>query len=112
MSDETLVSLYRHATAFLFPSLYEGFGVPAIEAMKFGCPVIASNSSALPEVLGDAAILLPPHAPDRWLEAILSVHGDSARRTALIDKGHERVMRYSWAGSALAFAALARDLMR
>lgn len=112
VSDETLVSLYRHATAFLFPSLYEGFGVPAIEAMKFGCPVIASDSSALPEVLGDAAILLPPHAPDRWLEAILSVHGDPARRAALIDKGHERVTRYSWAGSALAFAALARVLMR
>lgn len=112
VSDETLVALYCQASAFLFPSLYEGFGVPAIEAMKFGCPVIASDSSALPEVLGDAAILLPPHAPDRWLDSILTIHDDPVRRAKLVGKGHERVKQYSWKGSALAFAALAQDMMR
>lgn len=108
VSDAELVGLYRNARAFLFPSLFEGFGVPGIEAMKFGCPVIASNSSALPEVLGDAAILLDPRNAEDWVKAILAVHRDDGLRSELIAKGRIRAARYSWTRSALDFVALAR----
>jgi len=110
VSDAELVALYRHARAFLFPSLFEGFGVPGIEAMKFGCPVIASNTSALPEVLGDAAILLDPHDSEAWTQAILSVHGDEALRADMAAKGEAQAARYSWTQSALKFLALAKDV--
>ena len=66
-----LDSLYSEATALTFPSLFEGFGLPVLEAMRWGCPVIAADATALPEVVGDAGLLLPPDRPDQWCEAMI-----------------------------------------
>ena len=65
VSADELVALYRRASALVFPSLYEGFGLPPVEAMACGCPVAASNAGSLPEVVGDAAVLFDPYDPSR-----------------------------------------------
>ena len=68
--DKTLAVLYRLAAVFVFPSLYEGFGLPPLEAMASGTPVITSNVSSLPEVVGDAALLIDPYDPDAIADAM------------------------------------------
>jgi glycosyltransferase involved in cell wall biosynthesis len=112
VSDQELADLYANALAFLFPSLYEGFGIPAIEAMRSSCPVIASNTSALPEVLGDAAVLLDPHAPNAWLAAIKRIRDDATYRDDLIHRGKARAESFSWERSARTFVRLAREVSR
>lgn len=97
IEDEDLPAAYSHATAMLHPSLYEGFGLTAVEAMACGAPVIASNASSLPEVLGDAAILLSPDDPKAWADAIRGI-GD--RSEELRKKGFERARRYTWEAAA------------
>ncbi len=87
--------LYRDATALVYPSTYEGFGLPLAEAMDAGCPVIASARSALPEVLGDAGILLDPEDVDGWAEAMLRSLDDRALRVKLIASGRERVRSFT-----------------
>ena len=94
--DTTLAVLYRLAAAFVFPSLYEGFGLPPLEAMASGTPVISSNVSSLPEVVGNAAILIDPLDPQALADAMARVLGDGALRTELIRRGHERVAAFSW----------------
>jgi glycosyltransferase involved in cell wall biosynthesis len=94
--DETLAVLYRLAGVFVFPSLYEGFGLPPLEAMAAGAPVITSNVSSLPEVVGDAALLIDPHDPEAIARAIHRVISDASLRADLIRRGHERVMQFSW----------------
>ncbi|NUL83191.1 MAG: glycosyltransferase family 4 protein [Armatimonadetes bacterium] len=105
IADEDLPAAYSHATAVLHPSLYEGFGLTPAEAMACGAPVIASNASSLPEVLGDAAILLPPDDPQAWADAICGI-GD--RREELRKKGLERSKRYTWEAAAKIVAELYR----
>lgn len=94
--DKTLASLYRLASVFVFPSLYEGFGLPPLEAMAAGTPVITSNVSSLPEVLGDAAILIDPYEPDAIAEAMRRVLTDEQLRADLRQKGLARVKEFSW----------------
>jgi glycosyltransferase involved in cell wall biosynthesis len=94
--DSLLASLYRGASLFVYPSLYEGFGIPPLEAMSFGCPVVSGNASSLPEVVGDAAELFDPGSPSALLAAIERVLGDSAYRKALVERGHERTQLFSW----------------
>jgi glycosyltransferase involved in cell wall biosynthesis len=94
--DATLAVLYRLASVFVFPSLYEGFGLPPLEAMASGTPVISSNSSSLPEVVGDAAILIDPLNPQAIADAMARVLGDGELRSELIRRGHERVKAFSW----------------
>ena len=81
--DETLAVLYRLAAVFVFPSLYEGFGLPPLEAMASGAPVITSNVSSLPEVVGDAAVLIDPYDPEAIADAMRRVLSDEppARRS-------------------------------
>ena len=101
VADEELVTLYAHATCFLFPSLYEGFGIPPLEAMTFGCPVIASNCAALPEICGDAAIYCPPDLPTAWVEAIRSIMDENNDiRDDLVKKSRVVVSQYCWRASA------------
>lgn len=88
-----LASLYRRAACLVFPSLYEGFGLPPLEAMACGCPVAASNAGAIPEVCGDAAVLFDPTDVDAMAEAI--VEADN-RRDALRGKGFARAARFTW----------------
>ncbi|MEX2608223.1 MAG: glycosyltransferase family 1 protein [Kiritimatiellia bacterium] len=96
VSDDDLVALYRRAEALVFPSLYEGFGLPPVEAMRQGCPVISSNRGSLAEVVGDAGIVLPLDDPDAWTAAIEDVLGNFDRRARLINAGHHRAAGFSW----------------
>jgi glycosyltransferase involved in cell wall biosynthesis len=97
--EETLAVLYRLASAFVFPSLYEGFGLPPLEAMASGTPVITSNVSSLPEVVGDAALLIDPLDPSALADAMWRVLEEPALRSELIRRGCERVKTFSWARS-------------
>ena len=94
--DETLAALYSGATAFLFPSLAEGFGLPPLEAMQCGVPVISSNTTSMPEVMGDAGILLPPTDVAAWCQAMLKVSRDEKFRTELAVKSIQQAGRFSW----------------
>jgi alpha-1,3-rhamnosyl/mannosyltransferase len=95
-----LDALYRGAAALVYPSTYEGFGLPLAEAMAAGCPVIASDRAALPEVAGDAAILLDPFDVDGWADAMLRLVDDDGLRTRLIAAGRERVRSLTPAAAA------------
>jgi glycosyltransferase involved in cell wall biosynthesis len=94
--DQTLAVLYRLASVFVFPSLYEGFGLPPLEAMASGTPVVTSNVSSLPEVANDAAILIDPYDPAAIAEGIRQVLTDPALRAQLVARGLARVREYSW----------------
>jgi glycosyltransferase involved in cell wall biosynthesis len=93
---ETLAVLYRQASAFVFPSLYEGFGLPPLEAMASGTPVVTSNVSSLPEVLGDAALLVDPYDPEAIAEGMRQILTDPQLRATLCTRGRACVQRYSW----------------
>ena len=97
---EDLPVFYNAAEIFVYPSLYEGFGIPVTEAMTCGCPVITSNRSSLPEVSGDAGRLVDPDDVDEIAETMLKVLMDSAQRKQMIEKGLEQVKRFSWKDSA------------
>jgi glycosyltransferase involved in cell wall biosynthesis len=94
--DKTLAVLYRLARVFVFPSLYEGFGFPPLEAMASGTPVITSNVSSLPEVVGDAALLINPLDPAEIAQAMRRVLLDSELREELRQRGLRRVNEFSW----------------
>ena len=96
---ETLATFYRLARAFVFPSLYEGFGLPPLEAMACGAPVVTSNVSSLPEVAGGAALLVDPYDADAIAGGIVQAVTDEALRTELVKRGHERARSFSWTQS-------------
>ncbi len=96
MPRDDLPALYSAASVFAFPTLYEGFGFPALEAMACGTPVVASNRSAVPEVLGDAAILADPGDADAFGEAMLGVLDDPALASDLSARGRERARSFTW----------------
>lgn len=98
--DEDLVYFYNLADVFIFPSLYEGFGLPVLEAMACGCPVITSNTSSLPEVVGDVAIKVNPTSVDEIVDAILSLVEDIGMQKRMIEKGFEQVKKFSWERTA------------
>jgi glycosyltransferase involved in cell wall biosynthesis len=98
--DEELELFYKNAKVFLYPSLYEGFGIPVLEAMKAGCPVITSNISSLPEVAGDAAIQIKPQNSEELVNAIDSITKDKNMRNELIEKGLENAEKFSWGTTA------------
>jgi glycosyltransferase involved in cell wall biosynthesis len=112
VADATLSVLYRLASVFVFPSLYEGFGLPPLEAMAMGAPVIASNVSSLPEVVGDAAILIDPTSPDAIADAIARVLTDDALRADLVRRGHARAQAFSWERSVDRVRQVYRELAR
>jgi len=97
VADEDLSAVYSDATAFIYPSLYEGFGLPPLEAMKCGTPVITSNTTSLPEVVGNAGILVDPKDEAALGQAMLNLLTDSATVQALRQKGFERSQQFSWA---------------
>jgi glycosyltransferase involved in cell wall biosynthesis len=94
--DSELASFYRSAKVFVFPSAYEGFGIPTLEAMKCGCPVILANSSCLPEVGGDAALYFESDNKNSLANAISKVLNDEQLRKELIAKGYRQVKEFSW----------------
>ena len=98
--DEELVYFYRNAEIFVYPSYYEGFGIPVLEAMKSGCPVITSNISSLPEVAGNAAILIDPNREEELTIAINLILIDKTVRENMIKKGFDNSAEFDWEKTA------------
>lgn len=96
VSDDDLPVLYRHARTFVFPSLYEGFGLPPLEAMASGTPVIAARAGSLPEVLGDAALYADPYSPRDIAAALLLLESEPQLREQLCVRGKARARQFSW----------------
>jgi glycosyltransferase involved in cell wall biosynthesis len=99
--DSVLSNLYSSASAFVYPSLYEGFGIPPLEAMSHGCPVVCTNASSLPEVVGDAAELFDPRQPDDIRDAIERVVSSQERSNDLVSRGYLQIQQFSWQRCAL-----------
>jgi alpha-1,3-rhamnosyl/mannosyltransferase len=95
-----LEALYLDAVATTFPSRFEGFGAPVLEAMSRGCPVIAADATALPEVVGDAGVLVSPDNAEEWCQAMCDLLEDDARRAELAKKGLERAREFTWSRAA------------
>lgn len=100
VDDCRLAALYRYAACFVFPSIYEGFGLPPLEAMFYGTPVIAANAASLPEVLGGGAFFIDPHSAEQLAEAIDIVTGDTALREKLAANALRQCRRYEWYSTA------------
>jgi len=100
VSNEDLAGIYNCAEMVVLPSLYEGFGLPAIEAMACGTPAIVSNAASLPEVAGKGALVVDPRNAGEWAEAMKSVLENSSLRCDLIARGFENASRYSWKRNA------------
>lgn len=111
LSDELTALFYQHADVFAYPSFYEGFGLPVLEAMTLGCPVVTSNRSSLPEVVGDAALMVNPDDVDDLAAALERVIGDRPLRQTLIERGRARAAQFSWNRTALETLKAYRSLL-
>lgn len=112
LSDERLASLYGDALATVVPSRHEGFGLPALEAMACGSPVLAARAGALPEVCGDAAELLDPDDPAAWRDALLALQNSAEKRHRLRTAGLARAALFTWEKCAREMIAIYRELTR
>ncbi len=110
VADEDLPALYNLADLFVFPSQYEGFGLPVLEAMACGTPVVCSNAASLPEVAGDAALLVPPGDAPALAAAIRRMLADPALQAAMRARGLERARRFTWEETARRTALVYRQL--
>jgi glycosyltransferase involved in cell wall biosynthesis len=95
-SDRELANAYKYATAFIYPSLYEGFGIPLLESMHYGCPIVASNSSCFPEIAGNAAVFFEPDSTEDLIIKTERVINDSEYRKNLVNNGYEREKLFGW----------------
>jgi len=92
--------LYRGARFLVFPSLFEGFGLPLLEAMASDCPVLCSSAGSLPEVVGDAALLFDPNDPEEMADSMHRILTDEELRRTLVKAGRERALQFSWERTA------------
>lgn len=111
LTREMLAAHYRHASCLVFPSLYEGFGLPILEAMSYGCPVITSNRSSMPEVAGGAALLVAPTDYGAIARALVHLEAEPNLRSDLVARGFENCRKYSWEKTAEATLAVYREVM-
>jgi glycosyltransferase involved in cell wall biosynthesis len=95
-TDEPLANLYKYASAFIYPSLHEGFGIPPLEAMGYGCPVLVSNTSSVPEVVGQAGLYFNPTNVDDLTFQLDKILRDDMLRKDLIQQGYEQEKKFSW----------------
>lgn len=100
VGDKDLPSLYKNALCFVLPSLYEGFGLPVLEAMKFGCPTVVSDVSSLPEVGGDASLYFDPRSVDDIAQKLNTVISDEKLRAEMVKKGYNQIKKFSWEKTA------------
>ncbi len=105
LEDDELCALYAQAQLVWFPSRYEGFGLPVVEAMAAGAPVVTSDSTAIPEVAGGAAVLVSPDRPTDHIDAILGLLGSTSERASLRDRGFARARQFTWESSAAQLVA-------
>jgi len=112
VGSDDLVALYSGALALAYPSLYEGFGMPVLEAMACGCPVITADRSSLPEVAGGAALLVDPSRPGQLTEAIVALAADDQERVRLVAAGSARAAECTWHKTAVAMLAAFDDALR
>ncbi|WP_454645602.1 glycosyltransferase family 4 protein [Bradyrhizobium liaoningense] len=112
VSDNELIWLYRNCYASLYPSVFEGFGLPVLEGMQFGAPTLSSNATSMPEAAGDAAMLLTPHDPDVWTQAMLDLASDQGKRHQLALAARARAKHFSWERSAASVLAIYEEAMR
>lgn len=110
VSDAHLSKLYHHSLAFVYPSLYEGFGIPLLEAMACLTPVVASNRSSIPEVIGDAGLLFDPEKTDELTDILKTLADDASQRERLIAKGLARVKVFSWDKTVAQTMAIYREV--
>jgi alpha-1,3-rhamnosyl/mannosyltransferase len=110
VAEEDLPALYSGASLFVFPSLYEGFGLPVVEAMSCGCPVACSDSSSLPEIAGDAALLFDPRSIESMVESIRIMLQDEMLRRQLAERSKRRAAHFSWQRTADETLAIYRAL--
>jgi glycosyltransferase involved in cell wall biosynthesis len=96
IDDQKLAELYAAAKLYVFPSRLEGFGLPALEAMSMGVPVIAARAGSLPEILGEAAEYFDPNSPAELAEAIETLWLDENKRNKMVARGREQIKKYSW----------------
>ncbi|MHB8845794.1 MAG: glycosyltransferase family 4 protein [Nitrospirota bacterium] len=108
--DELLANLYAYASVFVYPSLFEGFGIPPLEAMHFGCPVLASNTSSIPEVVGDGGLYFDPTAPDDLRQKLEDLLGNDSLRDELRSRGRAQERKFSWDVCAQETAELYRTI--
>jgi len=109
LSDEELSALLRDSLCLAFPSFVEGFGLPPLEAMAVGCPVVVSDRASMPEICGDAALYASPTNPDDWFESFVRLHKKQDLRAQMIRRGRQRATRFRWGHSAeLYLSAMAR----
>lgn len=107
LADADLLALYETATCFVFPSLFEGFGIPPLEAMASGCPVIASTAASIPEVCADAALYCDPRDPDAMAACMTQLTTDPELQARLIARGFDNIRRFSWEESGATMLAIA-----
>jgi len=112
VADEALPALYANAHFFCFPSLFEGFGLPILEAQTHGVPVMSANNSSLPEIAGDAAILVDPTDIEAIADAMLQLSQDEPLRQQLITAGYANVKRFSWEKAARETLAVLESVAR
>jgi glycosyltransferase involved in cell wall biosynthesis len=110
VSDDALAWLYRNATAVAVPSIQEGFGLPALEALTLGCPVVSSRGGSLPEVCGDAALYVETMDVGGWVAALSRVADDAGLRRTMVAAGAAQISKFSWKESAHKILTVARDL--
>jgi glycosyltransferase involved in cell wall biosynthesis len=111
-NDTHLAKLYRCSVAFVYPSLYEGFGIPPLEAMACGAVVVAANSSSIPEVVGDAGILFDPKSVSDLADILIEVLNEPSKRERLIAKGFERYQQFNWDKTAAQTLEIYRSLSK
>ena len=111
VSDNELIWLYRNCYASLYPSVFEGFGLPVLEGMQFGAPTLSSDATSMPEVTGNAAILLTPHEPGAWSHAMLNLASDQNERLRLSEAARARAKQFKWETSATSMLQIYKEAM-
>lgn len=112
LNSQQTAELLRTSACLVYPSTFEGFGIPLIEAFASRCPVVAVDCTAIPEVAGDAAMLVPPHSPEKIADCIERICTDSAWRTTLVSRGLAKSRRFSWARSARQFCHVFTSVLK